>query len=296
MDIVMLGHSGAGKTTYMALMYEQLNRGLAGFRVSAERNADHQRLLRQAGDIRRRRYPPPSDQRAVYDLLLRHEGSDVVEFRWRDYRGGALTERTASGQTTELIEDLASADGIVAFLDAKELYAGSRAALRQARSISVLLTTALEKRKAITPLVLALTKADLLPAGADLTQPLTTAFGSLVSAVMAARHVAGTALTVACGPEPHSVEIPVLWCLHYGILARANAHASKVEAAAQAADMADRYDTVGDRLVSWWRGEPSWRDIGVRNRLAAQEEARKLQPLVAPARGLEDLLQDQLIF
>ena len=35
MKIVMLGHSGAGKTTYLSLMYAEMHEGVAGFRVRA---------------------------------------------------------------------------------------------------------------------------------------------------------------------------------------------------------------------------------------------------------------------
>jgi MftR C-terminal domain len=41
MKIVMLGHSNAGKTTYMSLMYEAMQEGVGGFVVSADSQEDH---------------------------------------------------------------------------------------------------------------------------------------------------------------------------------------------------------------------------------------------------------------
>jgi hypothetical protein len=57
----MLGHSDAGKTTYMSLMYEMMGRGVGGFVVSAENPDDHVRLSAAAKAIRTGRYPPVSD-------------------------------------------------------------------------------------------------------------------------------------------------------------------------------------------------------------------------------------------
>src|SRR3954470_10076158 len=98
MDILMLGKSNAGKTSYVSAMYDAMNGGVGGFTVRTERAADHQRLRRNAQQMRSGRFPEATSRRSVYPLQLWHDQDRVFDFVWRDYRGGALTEGSNSAQ------------------------------------------------------------------------------------------------------------------------------------------------------------------------------------------------------
>ena len=289
----MLGHSAAGKTTYVSQMYSLMKEGVGSFSVRAENSADGARLDRAARAIRIGQYPAPTDQRAVFDLVLRHEGADVLAFTWRDYRGGTLTEKTDSPQARELHEDLRQADGIVIFCDSVKLLTDPRAGHDVRTLVSHVQRTLGERGQRLTPLVLALTKADLVDLNDEkVPQRLRVPFLPLISAVADSRHVAGIQVPVACGPSPQHVYVPVLWTLGIGIVSRAFELRSSIEDKAGQADRYQRYDTPGNRFFCWLTGQPSARQWSASLREQAQAEYWKYAPLVEPANQLIDVMSD----
>jgi Double-GTPase 1 len=287
-NIVMLGHSNAGKTTYMTMMYSFMNEGVYGFRVRAEDDADHSRLTTAASAVRTGRYPPPSEQRHEYRFQLRHADTPIYAFRWRDYRGGALTERNTSRQAAELRQDLLTADGIVVFTDAHELLTDPRAH-RKIRALMLPVTEALTERQSVTPLVIALTKIDLVPPDSD-TGRFWLAFEPLIDAVRASPIVYGSLMPVSCGPQPRNVIHPVLWCLYHGIVSHAAQLDLEVQQAMNKARLHETRDTFGNRVWSRMAGRESERTKGVLLRLEAYRRYRFLEPLVEPASKLEQML------
>ncbi|MGH8573579.1 MAG: hypothetical protein ACREX8_13545 [Gammaproteobacteria bacterium] len=289
----MLGHSGAGKTTYVSLMYREMQDGVAGFQLRAQKPKDHDQLLRDAAAILHGRYPDPTHQRTSYQLVLRYDGEEVFPFRWRDYRGGALNDRSTSADVTELHEDLTSTDGIVLFVDAVKLLTDHRAG-RDVRRLVTHVQRALDARdEVLTPLVIAVTKCDLVDLDApSVLDTLYEPFEPLVEAVGTTEHVYGTILPVACGPEPVNVVIPVLWALRFGLFGRAMRLQAAIESAQQAAAYAASRDTLGDRFFSWLKDEPSWASISQQHQATALDELHNLEPLLEPTDRLSAVLED----
>jgi hypothetical protein len=284
MKIVMLGHSNAGKTTYVSLMYQIMSGGVEGFFVSAERPEDHDRLLAAARLINHRRYPELSDHRHEYRLRLRHNASPLIAFTWRDYRGGALLDRSNSPQSAELRADLKAADGIVVFVDAPEL-AASVAARRKVRSLVFNVVGALERRERRTPIVLAFTKWDKFQAEPE-PELLLEPFSSLITAIAQTPHFHGIVVEVACGPAPLNVALPVLWCLYFGIQSIAEQRSETVQRHLAERDAAAARDTVWNRFDKWWNGGvPEWQ-VALQHNSKAEAEWRRLEPLIAPAEHL----------
>jgi len=290
MDIVMLGHSQAGKTSYMAAMYDTMVAGVGGFTVKAERPEDHRALIRNARRLQAGTFPAASDRRTIYQLGLLHEGSPVLDFVWRDYRGGALTEKSDSPQAIQLREDVAKAGGLVLMIDSTELIGGLRSMAR-VRPLVATAIRLLGERRDVLPLVIALTKWDLVRATEAKTQRAADeAFGSLIAAVRGDQHVLGALVPVACGRQPLNVVQPVLWCLHVGIAVRGILLQQSIERQEQAARAAHSRDTLWDRVKSKFTGEPTWAEIAVNNMVGAYEDAQRLQPLIIPSQRLESML------
>ncbi|MFE6905677.1 TRAFAC clade GTPase domain-containing protein [Streptomyces erythrochromogenes] len=292
MDIVMLGHSAAGKTTYVSLMYAAMRDGIQGFSLRTDDVLVHGALTSAAEAVLRGRYPDVSSRRQVFEFVLQYQGRDVLPFRWRDYRGGALTERRAdSPQAGQLQQDLVEAEGIVVFVDAHRLLTDGGSD-RYTRRMTVLVQRALEARgDQLTPLVLAFTKSDLL----DLDRPglldrLVEPFDGLIAGVARTQHLRGAVAMVACGPDPVNVAVPVLWSLHYGIVGRGLALEASIEESLASARRAAANDTAWDRISSWWKEESSWAEISARHERAAQAEYERLEPLFEPAERLAGLL------
>ena len=284
MNIVMLGHSDAGKTTYMSLMYDRLNKGVGGFRVAAAHDEDHRRLRRAARAIREGRYPDGSDRRQEHALRLRYGDSPLIDFVWKDYRGGALTERASEAQAAELFADLRKADGIVLFVDAHDLVSNPRGA-RKVRRLSVLVADALQDRQALTPVVIAFTKCDLLPAHvAD--DELCAPFQTLIEAVGKQEHICGTTTRVICGRRSAHVDVPVLFCLSIGIVATAYRLRNQAEAHARERDAALARDNWWDRFSKSFQGVPSHRQHAVSLHQEVVRESAALNALIEPGQRL----------
>ncbi|GAA1235891.1 hypothetical protein GCM10009665_27660 [Kitasatospora nipponensis] len=298
MNIVMLGHSAAGKTSYLSLMYAAMCDGVEGLTLGTADPAAHRSLVNGAGAILRGSYPRASDRRQAYEFVLRHQGADVFPFRWTDHRGGALTElRSASAQARQLHEDLVAAQGIVLFVDALHL-ATDPEAPEAVRRLIVRVHQAVDAREeTLTPLVIALTKTDLVDLGAPGGEErFVGPFLPLIEAVAGTRHIQGAFIPLVCGPEPENVVLPVLWTLRFGILGRAMELSASIERLVASAQYADARDTVWDRIGSWWTDQPSWASMRDRARAEAAGELARLQPLVAPADRLAELLEDVLAF
>jgi GTPase SAR1 family protein len=289
MRIVMLGHSNAGKTTYMAMMYQLMNiDGYRGFRIIAKDSNRHAELLNNARAIKFDRYPPPTARHSEYDFTLYFEGREISDFTWNDYRGGAIMERSTSADTAALLEDLAASDAVVIFADAYEL-ATSPASHANIEDLTDLMHRAIEEHANAKPLVLAFTKADMVRKPSDWAIAVEP-FEAVRRAMNASRNVKATTVTVSCGHKPKAVQVPVLWCLSYGLANEANALRDRVAYYQRRADEHARNDTISNRIGSWWRNEESEHKKQLRNLARAEEKLAELAPLEYRARELAGAL------
>ena len=248
MKILMLGHSGVGKTTYMASMYGVLQTPVAGFSIRATRGDDHERLLKLYKEILLGKYPKPSNQRDSYPLRLRYHNEDVLSFDWADYRGGALVERASeSAQARALHADLQSADAVLAFFDCSELANGNRC-LAEIRRMIVLLSGAVESIGHPLPLGLVLAKADLVTELSNCKEPLQ----GLMESIRASNHIIASLIPIACGYQSYAVELPALFALHFGLTQRVRRLGEQVDAMAAERDkMRSNVDTFFDFAIDW---------------------------------------------
>ena len=74
MNILMLGHSGVGKTTYMASMYGLMQAGVERFSLASKYIRDHDDLVSLARDIQCGAYPPQTAIKSSYDFYLKYDG------------------------------------------------------------------------------------------------------------------------------------------------------------------------------------------------------------------------------
>ncbi|MEI6605221.1 MAG: hypothetical protein WCP35_07915 [Verrucomicrobiota bacterium] len=231
----MLGHSGVGKTTYMASAYYGLNNGplffrkkdFFGFGVSSKTNADHNRLLELGKRISKGVYPSATDQRTNYDFWLTfvrpgiifNKRENLQQFVWSDYRGGALQEKTSTSEAvTLLLQDLSEADAIIVFADADALQVSGAVNVHKEiqRLSSILIRAVTEASKSIS-VVIAFTKVDLLPKSRSINNDILSHFNGLFDIIKASDKIIGTYLSVSCGEQPHNTHYPLLFVLscHY---------------------------------------------------------------------------------
>jgi len=212
--IVELGHTGVGKTTYMATMYEALQKGIEGFTLRAINPSEHDRLVTLARKIKYGIYPFPTDQRSEYKFYLQYKGKDVFQFNWADYRGGAIIERQDSIDTQHLLKDIKQADGIMMFCDAQALARGDRRTNQIGRMASLLNNAINQGLTKPISLAIVLTKADLV---GEINDSILSPLNGLIKAMEVSKFIKGKIFPVACGRESINVELPVLFALHTGV-------------------------------------------------------------------------------
>jgi energy-coupling factor transporter ATP-binding protein EcfA2 len=213
---VILGYTGAGKTTYMATMYGTLRKPAGGFTILAVTDRAHHRLLRLHRRIRRGEYPKSTEARGVYRFKLCHDGRPVLPFTWVDYRGGALYDTASSTDLKELCDDIRTADSLLVFCAAEQVPGEPPPAMQVGR-INTLLLTASGGLDREMPFVVVLTKSDK-PARPD--PALDRAVAGLRGLIAANERLTGTVVRVACGPDPRNVALPLLFVLRHGLTAR----------------------------------------------------------------------------
>ena len=101
MNIMMVGHSRAGKTAFMAAMYKYLGEDKSGYGIHAEDINQRMNLKRMADNIVKGIYPNQTDMQSQYKFTFTIEGQDVMPFNWLDYRGGLLTSKNPTNKEQE---------------------------------------------------------------------------------------------------------------------------------------------------------------------------------------------------
>lgn len=122
MDILMIGHSRSGKTSYMAGLYKEFGNKERGIGIWTSDSSKQSKLKRIADNISRGIYPTGTDIASEYDFWLQIDNRLVIPFNWYDYRGGALSESSKTSRDAQkLIEKIENADALIVFLDGEKI-------------------------------------------------------------------------------------------------------------------------------------------------------------------------------
>ncbi len=287
--VVALGHSSAGKSSYLAAMYTHLSGGRKGFRLITADQALGDQLTTAGKLLGRGVYPPPSSRRTELSAGLRYGRGEVLGFDWTDYRGGALTSSAADDpETAQLLQRLAHADAVVVFADTQRLAADPESHAEVRRTV-VLLHRAVDEQPTPLPVVLVYTKADLVTDPADWARARAAA-APLEELLDSGGRVRGLAVAVSCGPAQRGVAVPVLWCLSTLLTHRAQEVARSLESSRDLVKDLRKEANGIESLVSWFKGVESaakrlkyWEEV-------VREEKAESARLGRPARRLAKLL------
>jgi len=292
MNIVMLGHSGVGKTTYMASMYGTLQNPINGFSLKTEHSSDHERLVKNFYSIKRGYYPDATAIRSEYGFYLYHQGSNIFPFRWVDYRGGDVYERSDNEQAKMLHQDLLNANGVIVFVDCPTLASGNIRKSGIQRLINLLSVTLKEISHSI-PVAIVLTKVDMV---SNLGEREVNVLNPLIESMSAGDNIVGTIIPVACGTEMTNVEIPLLFNLFIGIrleLARLSELVKEhVREAEYYRDKENIFVWIGRKL----EGRSTYSELANNEIDRARSKYYALQKLEPSAEALEKYLEECPIF
>ncbi len=292
MKIVMLGFTGAGKTTYMASLYGAMQRELKGFSLRANEHETRKQLLNLSDEILLGKYPPPTAIRDEYEFYLKFQGQDVLPFTWSDYRGGALREKQENAQARKLVEDLQEADGIMMLCDSSSLATRNLRSNQLGRMIT-LVTQSLQNRERPVSVGIILTKFDLLT---NFSEEMLNPFMGVVEAIENSDLVFGAIIPIACGRQILNVQLPLLFALHIEVIYQAAFQKFSLEHYMEDAQKwAKKSEGVWGGLR--WAfdkvtGNPTDEEIAYIQLAKAFSNHEKLQELIEPVQGFSEAIQN----
>lgn len=122
MNIVMIGDSAVGKTTFMMSTYGLMVDGeIEGFRVECKDQQAHNRLVRAYNDFRTEGiYPPATVQMSMYDYDFFSNQDWVMKFSLTDIRGESIHDYDIN----ELSSQLRGADAMMLFINGYDVANG----------------------------------------------------------------------------------------------------------------------------------------------------------------------------
>lgn len=187
MNFIMLGHSSAGKTTFMAALYYRMSKGVYSYSMRydvfanywykkytlnnchfsfEEAKKEEKDLETDSQNVSKGIYPPPTAIRQEYIFKLKYKDYKEIGFNWLDYRGGALMERAdQSVDMKELMEKIKASDALIVFLDGTKLEEPLRNNERQFRRMVYLIKNAMSSVQVSAgtyyPISFVITKDDL---------------------------------------------------------------------------------------------------------------------------------------
>jgi GTPase SAR1 family protein len=287
MKIVMLGHSGVGKTTYIASLYGVMQQQIEGFRLEAVNPEDHKQLLQMSSAIALGKYPSPTAQRSEYQFSLHYQNTNLLNFALGDYRGGAIRETQNSEEAQLLIQDLRQASGIIMFSDCEAISRGDIRSNEIGR-MTTLVMNALQDLSHPLSLAIVLTKTDLIE---QFDEKILNPFMGIIGSIEGSKLVSGCLIPVACGTQQINLPMPLLFTLPTVL----SLYAPEVQKIAQElrvnAQDFDQNSGFLDTFQKAWNGEPTNKDLANAEREKAIAKDREFEEINKAIEALSKYLQ-----
>lgn len=217
MNILMVGHSRSGKTSFMAGMYKYLGDSKEGYGIKAKNLTQKKSLERMAAGLSQNRYPEGTDVQQIYNFALTANGEEIIPFNWMDYRGGILlSDDPDECDMDKFLKAIKKADALVVFLDGQKLADKSGRWMMEYDILLSCIENSLDvDHKSWFPISFVITKCDLVPVGGKFYG--LERFNTLFSQIQASRKVGGTLIHSAINSESYFAPFLTLaYCIYGG--------------------------------------------------------------------------------
>ncbi len=224
MNILMIGHSRSGKTSYMAGLYHQFGDNADGFGLWMTSSPQKANLIQLGKNLTKGVYPDGTDIASVYNFWLQYDDKLLIPFDWYDYRGGVISESSAhSPDAQKLLEQIKTADALIVFLDGAKIIKEVDDDLEDEYDI---LKWVIQKALSIRaekdiyfPVSFVITKGDLYSSyGPLINSPGLEYFLPLIESISNSSTAAGMVSVVEIARDDISnVFAPLIFSLYYGM-------------------------------------------------------------------------------
>lgn len=288
----MLGHSSAGKTTYMAALYYRMVNGLYNYKMRYDRWANYwfkhytrgnynytleesekeeKDLNLISANVAKGIYPPPTAIRQEYVFKMQYKYFNEIEFNWFDYRGGALMERSSqSSDSASLVEKIKNSDALIVFLDGTKLEESLSKHEREFRRLVYLIKSAISNISVIDntyyPISFVITKDDLCNNVLE-SEGFNYFYENILDDIIHSNKVAGL-ITWATVNKEHIYNVH--WPLFFSICQCMHKFANEVVSSYQ---RRERDRGVLDSIKEWWTDEDKNKTIEALNQLDNSRDA-----------------------
>ncbi len=292
---MMIGHSGAGKTTYIAAMYAVMQSGINGFSIKADKKDLHEQLKLLSDNLQKGYYPNSTDIHSVYKFNLRYNSEDVLPFTWYDYRGGALLQsKRESDEVKDLDKKIRDSNALIVFLDGEKIMRNDYDVQKEYRRTQLFIQRAISNLSddSIMPISLVITKADT--PGMDLNKsPMIRHIERTWEAMTQNEKVVGIlSSTVINQNEIVNVHFPFLNSMCFGlkrerdkIEGEINKHVTKGDSLNESANI---FDSIWSAIV----GEESYKELADKEYNKAKRKIAVYDQLIDRTNRIIDIMQD----
>ncbi len=216
MNILMVGHSGAGKTSFMAGLYRYVGEDPENYGIASKKASQRIQLSRMADALSKGIYPSGTDVQQKYEFAFTVAGNELMPFNWIDYRGGILlSDDPDESDMNKFMKAISTADALVVFLDGEKLIQpGSKWNMEYDILISCIENSLTVSHNSWFPISFVITKCDAIPDGAQFHG--LSRFQSLFSQIEKSKKVGGMLVQCAITKDFYHIPFYVLAYSIYG--------------------------------------------------------------------------------
>lgn len=233
----MVGHSGAGKTSFMAGMYRLLGDNSDGYGIVAKNASQKKQLENMSRLLEQGRYPSGTDVQQIYNFSLTCDGEEIIPFNWMDYRGGILlSEDPDEEDMQKFTSAMNTADALIVFLDGEKLSDNSgKWTLEYDLLLTCIMNSLDIEHQSWFPISFVITKCDILPDNAYFHG--LDRFDSLLGQISESKTIGAS--MVRCAINKYNYHIP-FYTLAYSICGGTPIYVRKRQAAMESAQRRQR--------------------------------------------------------
>jgi len=300
LKVMMIGFSGAGKTSYVGALYKLLNsRGPNyGFSLKVSGREAHKSLL-NVGEliISHGVYPDATSIRDRYHFELTHSDEEILGFNLLDYRGGVLTER-GNDELRVIVKQIIQADALIVFLDASRFVNDSARVIHQLNRIQTLLQQSIVKsNNECFVLSFVISKADCISSERDFyNSQAWLRFEQIKTMLRSNEKVRVLISFTTVGPRCENVRYPFFHVMRYGLKNREinlkEARKSELASAESHRAQGGLVDEIGTAIYNFFSATPrtSHLDRAYRAQSRADDMLEKLKGLKVPLKQIGAVL------
>ena len=225
MNILMIGHSQSGKTSYMAGLYKLYGDKKDGFGLWLSDSDKRLKLQKMAENLAKGIYPSGTDIASEYNFWLQHDNSLLIPFNWYDYRGGSLSESSSWSRDKEnLLKKIDNADALIVFIDgAKAIHEVDEDLEDEYETLMWAIQKSLSKKSSkkgeYFPISFVFTKGDLFPSHSHLyNTPAFDYFMPFFKTIKNGDAAVGEIVVAEVTKDGvYNVYMPLMFSLNYGM-------------------------------------------------------------------------------